>query len=221
METEEEDDTNDEDFNVEIRQFSSCSHRFSKVSEIWHKRVSLREFPTGQICCCCLIAKLCRTLCDLVNCSPPGSSVHGISQARILEWVAISSSKGSSRPRNRTHISCPGRRILYHWATREARGSDSWYLKYLYKIVKTTCAVAELGVSFRARKEWPHHFDKPAFLPPCSGIFLCFQLHKLIPFFLEAETWAHGFSLGSIWYHLRIDPGLALAGPWRHLPLLL
>lgn len=63
METEEEDDTNDEDFNVEIRQFSSCSHRFSKVSEIWHKRVSLREFPTGQICCCCLIAKLCRTLC--------------------------------------------------------------------------------------------------------------------------------------------------------------
>ena len=44
METEEEDDTNDEDFNVEIRQFSSCSHRFSKVSEIWHKhRGSLLE----------------------------------------------------------------------------------------------------------------------------------------------------------------------------------
>lgn len=37
METEEEDDTNDEDFNVEIRQFSSCSHRFSKVSEIWYE----------------------------------------------------------------------------------------------------------------------------------------------------------------------------------------
>ena len=44
METEDEDDTNDEDFNVEIRQFSSCSHRFSKVSEIWHKhRGSLLE----------------------------------------------------------------------------------------------------------------------------------------------------------------------------------
>ena len=125
METEEEDDTNDEDFNVEIRQFSSCSHRFSKVNEIWHKRVSLREFPPGQMCCCCLIAKLCRTLCDLVNCSPPGSSVHGISQARILEWAAISSSRGSSRPRNQTHVSCPGRRILYHWATREARGLDA------------------------------------------------------------------------------------------------
>ena len=50
METEEEDDTNDEDFNVEIRQFSSCSHRFSKVSKIWHKhRRSLGESPTGQI----------------------------------------------------------------------------------------------------------------------------------------------------------------------------
>lgn len=49
METEEEDDTNDEDFSVEIRQFSSCSHRFSKVSKIWHKHRSLGESPTGQI----------------------------------------------------------------------------------------------------------------------------------------------------------------------------
>ena len=40
----------------------------------------------------------CSTLCDHVNCSPPGSSVHGIFQARILEWVAISFSRGSSRP---------------------------------------------------------------------------------------------------------------------------
>ena len=101
-------------------------------------------------------------------------------------------------------------RLLHPWI---------WYLKYLYKIVKTTCAVAELGVSFRGRKEWPHHFDKPAFLPPCSGIFFCFQLHRLISFFLEAETWAHGFSLGSVWYHLPVEPGLALAGPWRHPPI--
>ena len=44
--------------------------------------------------------------CDPVDCSPPGSSVHGISQARILEWVASSFSRGSSRPRNRTRVSC-------------------------------------------------------------------------------------------------------------------
>ena len=51
-------------------------------------------------------AQSCPTLCDPLDCSPPGSSVHGISQARIQEWVAIFSSKGSSRPRDRTHISC-------------------------------------------------------------------------------------------------------------------
>ena len=48
-------------------------------------------------------------------------SVHGSSQARILEWVAISFSRGSSWPRDRTCVSCTGRRILYHWGTREAR----------------------------------------------------------------------------------------------------
>ena len=54
----------------------------------------------------------------------PSSSVHEISQARILEWVAISFSRGSSWPRDGTRVSCIfciGRRILYHWATWEAR----------------------------------------------------------------------------------------------------
>ena len=48
----------------------------------------------------CLVAQSCLTLCDPMGCSPPGSSVHGILQARILEWVAISFSRGSSRPRD-------------------------------------------------------------------------------------------------------------------------
>ena len=52
-----------------------------------------------------------------MDCSPPGSSVHGISQTRILEWVAIS--RGSSPPRDPTHVSCIGRCILEHLATRE------------------------------------------------------------------------------------------------------
>ena len=59
-----------------------------------------------------------------MDCSLPGSSVHGIYQARILEWVAISSSRGSSRPKDRTQVSCIfhiGRQILYRWATREAQ----------------------------------------------------------------------------------------------------
>ena len=48
----------------------------------------------------CSVAYLCSTLCSFMDCSPPGSSVHGIFQARILEWVAISSSRGSSWPRD-------------------------------------------------------------------------------------------------------------------------
>ena len=52
------------------------------------------------VCVMCLVAQSCRTLCNPVDCSPPGSSVHGILQARILEWVAMPSSKGSSQPRD-------------------------------------------------------------------------------------------------------------------------
>ena len=56
-----------------------------------------------------LVTKLCLTLAE---CSPPGSSVHGIFQARILEWTAISFSRGSSRPRNQTQVSCIAGRFL-------------------------------------------------------------------------------------------------------------
>ena len=52
--------------------------------------------------------------------SPPSSSVHGSSQARMLEWVSICSSRRSSWPRNWTRVSCIGKWILYHWATWEA-----------------------------------------------------------------------------------------------------
>ena len=65
---------------------------------------------------CVWVTQSCLILCDPMDCSPPGSSAHGIFQARILEWVA--SSKGSSQPRDWTHfscVSCIGRRILYHW----------------------------------------------------------------------------------------------------------
>ena len=58
-----------------------------------------------SIFCCCLLIKSYLTLCDSMDCSLPGSSVHGIFQARILEWVAISFSRGTSRPRDRTPVS--------------------------------------------------------------------------------------------------------------------
>ena len=59
-----------------------------------------------------LVAQSCLTLCDPMDCSRPGSSVHGILQARILEWVAISFSRGSSRLRDRTQVSCIAGRLF-------------------------------------------------------------------------------------------------------------
>ena len=61
-----------------------------------------------------LVAQLCLTLYHPMDCSPPGSSVHGILQARILDWVAIPLSKGSSQPKNQTRGLLHWRQILYH-----------------------------------------------------------------------------------------------------------
>ena len=68
----------------------------------------------------CSVTELCPNLCDPMDCSPPGSSVHRILQARILEWVAISCSRISSRPRNRTQVSCIAGRVFTTWPTRKA-----------------------------------------------------------------------------------------------------
>ena len=59
-----------------------------------------------------LVTQSCLTLCDPMDCSPSGSSVHGILQAGILEGVAISFSRGSSRPRDQTQISCIAGRFI-------------------------------------------------------------------------------------------------------------
>ena len=72
-----------------------------------------RYWPGGRGCSC-LVTKSCLILCDLMDSNPPGFSVHGSLQARKLEWVAISFSRGFSRPRDGPHISCVVRRILYH-----------------------------------------------------------------------------------------------------------
>ena len=99
---------------------------FSPETNPW--LASWSWIPSPQNCkkikfCClsylCSVAQPCLTLCDAIDCSPPGSSIHGISQARILEWVAISSSRGFSQLKDQTCvscISCIGRQILYHWA---------------------------------------------------------------------------------------------------------
>ena len=78
-----------------------------------------REAPDRCMCACMHAKSLqpCATLCDPMDCSPPGVSINGILQARILEWAAIPSSRGSSRPRNWTnvsYVSCNGWWVLYN-----------------------------------------------------------------------------------------------------------
>ena len=78
----------------------------------------------GSVCwysfkCSVLVTQSCLTFGDSMDCNPPGSSVSVISRARILEWVAISFSWGSSRPRDQTWISCIAGRFFTVWATGE------------------------------------------------------------------------------------------------------
>ena len=70
------------------------------------------------------VAQSCPTLCDPMDCSPTGSSIHGIFQARVLEWVAISFSRGSSWPRDWTRVSCIAGRCFTIWATRKAHNPE-------------------------------------------------------------------------------------------------
>ena len=74
------------------------------------------HLSVATLCVCTKSLQSCLSLCDPVDNSPPGSSVHGILQARMLEWVAMPCSKGSSRCRDRTclsYVSCIGRWVLY------------------------------------------------------------------------------------------------------------
>ena len=114
---------------IKLKSFCTAketTHRMKRQPSEWDTMFAKIQFSCPVCVCVCarahmhLVAQLCLTLCNPWDYSPPGSSVHGILQARILEWVAISSSGGSSQPRDQTHVSCVSyisRQILYHWAT--------------------------------------------------------------------------------------------------------
>ena len=81
-------------------------------------------------CCCCLVTSIVSDrLCDPMDCSPPGSSVHGILQARVLEWVAMPSSRGSSRLRDGTSVSCIAGRFF---TSLGHQGSPPLFHIYVY-----------------------------------------------------------------------------------------
>ena len=91
----------------EIPTYEEASMTGRKVNQ-----VVLTKFSSQDELCVCVLTQSCLTLCDPMACSLPGSSVHGISQARKLEWAAKLSSRGSSWPRDQTCVSCIGRQIF-------------------------------------------------------------------------------------------------------------
>ena len=75
------------------------------------------------VCVCVIVTQSCPTLCSPINCSPPGSFVHGILQARILEWVALPFARGSSQIKDRTWVSHTESTFFTIWAILESRRS--------------------------------------------------------------------------------------------------
>ena len=98
---------------------SELCHPLTKHTKTHRKKILMFNIPQVRHCVCVLVTQLCPTLCNPMDCSSPGSSVLGILQARILEWVAIPFSR-SSWPRNQTQVSCIAGRLFIIWATRKA-----------------------------------------------------------------------------------------------------
>ena len=106
-----------------------------------------------------LVTQLCLILCIPMDCSPPGSTVHGILQARILEWVAICFCRGCSWPRNWTQVSCIAGEFFTIWVTKEA-----WEIVYL-------AVQRETGTCW----QWQSQYLSPFFLNIRThwGLIIC------------------------------------------------
>ena len=105
------------------------------------------------VCVCILVAQSCPTVCDSMDCSPPGSPVHGILQARILEWVAISFCKWSSWPRDITKVSLIAGRFFTIWATGKVLLSQS--CSTLCDTINCSLPISSVHGIFQARiLEW-------------------------------------------------------------------
>ena len=117
----------------------------------------LSRVPKILLCVCMHAKSLqsCPALCNPMDCSPPGSSVHGILQARTLEWVAIPSSRGSSQPRDRAHVS-RGSCLAHRFFTIEPPGKP-----------KTLLSSVQFSRSVVSNSFQPHESQHAR--PPCPS----------------------------------------------------
>ena len=139
---------------------------------------------------CVWVTQYCLSLCHPMDCGPPGSSLHGIFQARILEWVVIPISRGSSPSRYRTWVSCIAGRFFTVWAIREAPLGT--YLATFYKS-------DVLKIVFLRRRERDKHFSVNAGLSlemmvfpwqPCTPGRWASGASSSVPVWLALIGWA-------------------------------
>ena len=123
-----------------------CSHEIKRCLLLGRKAMINLESESE-------VAQSCLTVCDPVDCSLPGSSVHGVLQARILEWVAFSFSRGSSRPRDQTHVSCLLR--LLHWQADPLPPAPPGKLLVKRKTSALFCC-AFVSQNLVSKKQFPH-----------------------------------------------------------------
>ena len=143
------------------------------------------------------IAQSCPTLCDPMDRNLPGSAVHGIYQARILEWAAISFSRGSSQPRDRNRVSCTADRCFTVWATREALIPP---LIQPFNESGLQCKIPEILLPFTILILWPAH--------------RCFLVGLVIN--VEFEQWSKKSGDNFLTEKTSVDhvPWSQTCGPW-------
>ena len=106
---------------MKVKSESEVAQSCPTPSDPIHGIFQARVLEWGAIAFSDSTAQSCPNLCDSMDCSPPGSSIHGIPQASILEWVATPSSRGSSRPRDKTGIPCTAGRTIHSWLCLHSR----------------------------------------------------------------------------------------------------
>ena len=155
--------------------------------------------------CVCMSAQSCLTLHNTMGCSPPGPSVRGISQARTLEWVAISFSGGASRLRGQTQVSCIGRWTLYPWKPHHV---------YSYMYMSTCVCVSSVFTYIAICSNFlifisPSCFWTTHNWPPCGPTPVCIPESAPIS---PSEEHKHSYSpwsLGLTW-HVSQSPEKAM-----------
>ena len=137
-----------------------------------------------------LVAQLCLTLCDPMDCSLPGSSVYGISQARILEWVSISFSRGSFWPRDQTQVSCSAGGFFIIWATRKAKPVTKGQIVYDLTHMKSFSSV-QSSCSVMSNSLWPHGLQHARLLCSSPSTGTCSNS-------CSSSQWSHPIILSSV-----------------------